>query len=230
MHTPAPPDNLFASAKTSLETLRVSLQSELPAYSPEPGAKLMRLIAVWHQSLLHRLCDLADASLSLFEQGRLVPACTLTRSFGETFAQLYYFQKKVGAARSKQDLDTLTDFVGRGAWGSKDGSTKQEALQILTAVDHVETEFTGFRGEYDHLCEYAHPNMKGCLAAYSNIQLPAYHVDFGKNPQQLPLEPFGLGALDIWLEMAVGIQERFATAHESLQKVVKENANTVFVD
>ena len=77
---------------------------------------------------------MASAALTMFEDCRLVPGCTLTRSLFETVAQTYYIQKKMKEAIESKKLEDMHDYVVRGAWGSKDKSTEQEALQVMTLL------------------------------------------------------------------------------------------------
>lgn len=221
---------VLANAKANVVTLRSKHVPHIGPYVPAPGVKIARLTVVWREALLLRLVDLSSSAIDLFERERLVPACTLTRSFYETLAQLYYFQKKVKGIASLEQLIEVTDVVVRAAWGSKDGSTEQEAIQVLTAIGHVEKEFPGFKGEYEHLCEYAHPNMKGCLGTYVKIGIPEYNVTFGSNPSQLPIVAFGLGALDIALELSIVIFGRQQLIEEQLHKAIASFASQNFVD
>lgn len=223
-------EGLFASTEVSIAHLRALLVQDLEPFLPQPGEKLIRLSVVWTNALLHRTTDLASAAISLFRERRLVPGCVLTRSLYETAAQLYYFQKKLSVAIETEQLKEITDHVVRGAWGSKDGSTKHEAIQILTAVHHLDREFKGFESEYFHLCEYAHPNMKGGLGTYSRIGIQDYEVAFGTNPQGLKMGPFGLGGLDIALRIIKELLERHSKIESSFREVVYRKAPTLFID
>lgn len=226
----APIESVFTNAMANVDNLQSRHAPNLGPYVPAPGVKIARLTVVWREALLLRLIDLSSSAIDLFKQDRLVPGCTLTRSFYETLAQVYYFQKKVKGIASIDQLAEVTEVVVRAAWGSKDGSTEQEAIQVLTAIGHVEKEFPGFKGEYEHLCEYAHPNMKGGLGAYVKIEIPEYSVTFGRNPSQLPIEAFGLGALDIALELALIIFDRQQSIEEELHQAIATYAPHMFTD
>ncbi|QVW36202.1 hypothetical protein KIP69_04935 [Geobacter sulfurreducens] len=217
------------SARAVIEFLKGQLVTQLEPYSQRPGKKLVRLSRVWKESKLYRIVDLASAALTMFEDSRLVPGCTLTRSLYETVAQMYYIQKKMKEAIENKKLEEIHDYVVRGAWGSKDKSTEQEALQVLTAIDHLDKEFGG-KDEYFHLCEYAHPNFKGGIGIYSEIKIPAYDVIFGMNPQGLPITAFGLGALDIILMVAKVLYERHLELEKDFSEFVFANATGVYAD
>lgn len=210
--------------------MRQGLVEKLPPYLPSPGTKLTRVVSLWREILRHRLVDLASASIDLFSQGRLVPAITLTRSLLETTASLYYFHKKIDGARSPEDLKELTSLLAKGVFGSKDGSSEYVAIQVLTAIKHVDKEFGGFEKEYFNLCEFAHPNMKGGLGAYTKIRLPEYSVSLGQNPDGLPAGPFGLTALDIALELTLIIFARHKQTDRNFLKLVTKHAPAIFSD
>lgn len=220
----------LASVQKRIEQLRKILIGAMPPYAPKAGEKLRRLSSIWRQALLHRISDLASAALVMFEQGRLVPGCTLTRSVYETVAQLYLFHKKLAAAVEAKKLADFLEHLDKGAFGSKDGTTDAQAIQVLTAIDHLDKEFTGLRSDYDHLCEYAHPNFKGGLGCYTRFEIPAYNVSFGLNPQSLPMGPFGLGGLDLALQVTSILIERHATAEALLNDLLDREASSFFTD
>jgi len=215
---------LVVSLQKEIDELQVRLVLKMPPYSPKPGEKLRRLSLVWREALLHRIVDLSSAALQMFQQGRLVPGCTLTRSVYETVAQLYCFHKKIVTAVEKKNLKEISEQVDKGAWGSKDGSTEVTATNVLTAISHLNKEFKGSEGEYFHLCEYAHPNMKGVLGSYTCFDLPAYNVTFGVNPQRLPVETFGLGGLKLALLVAKELIERHQKIEPLFNEVIERNA------
>jgi hypothetical protein len=223
-------EELVASAHDSIESLRSLLIPKLGPYSPRPGQKLVRLSIAWHVALLYRTVDLASAALSMFREGRLIPGCTLTRSLYETVAQLSYLYEKQVAAVESQRFEEIMSHVLRGAWGSKDGSTKETAIQVLTAIERLNKSFPGVQDEYFHLCEYAHPNMKGGIGTYTQIEVPAYDVHFGMNPQKLRMGPFGLGGLDIILTIVKELHGRHTEFEAAFQEAVFRNAMGKFTD
>lgn len=221
---------LCASAQEKIESLRALMIEKMEPYSPRSGQKLVRLSVVFRQALLHRMVDLASAAISMFRESRLIPGCALTRSLYETVAQLHYFYKKLAAAVETEQLEEITNHVVRGSWGSKDGSTKHEAIQILTAIKHFNKEFPGVEAEYFHLCEYAHPNMKGGIGTYTRIELATYDVEFGINPQALDMGTFGLVGLDIILQITKDLYDRHTNMESMFREVVYRNAPGMFID
>lgn len=215
---------IFSEVDEHIKILKEQLIGHLPPIKSKPGEKLIRLSILWRETLLHRIVDLGLAAKDMFKDCRLVPGCTLTRALYETVAIEYYFFTKVQQAIDKRIIDEVHEIVIRGFWGSRDGSTKENALQVLTAITHMDKIFTGVRSEYDHLCEYAHPNMKGGFGTYTKIELPIMSVEFGQNPQKLPIEAFGLGALAIILGIAIDLHKELLQFEDTFSKLVHELA------
>ena len=230
MTDPQTGEEYVASAEALVDHLRSQRVSVYPAYEQRPGEKLVRLAFIWRQALLYRIVDLASAALDLFREQRLVPGCTLTRSLYETVAQLNYLHKKVIGFIANPDIPEIADFVIRGSWGSKDQSTEQDAIQVLTAIKHLNKTFPGSEDEYFHLCEYAHPNFKGGLGTYARMEIPSLEVAFGVNPQNLPMVSFGLGGLEIILTIASELFSQLLKTEADFGSAVYVNAVGKYIE
>jgi hypothetical protein len=91
----------------------------------------------------------------------------LTRGVFETVGIQYYIHKKMVEYTEKSAPESLHKLFLSALFGRRDDvSWPETAIQVLTAIDHMGKEFKGLRGEYDHLCEYAHPNLKGGFGSY----------------------------------------------------------------
>ena len=96
-------------------------------------------------------------------------------------------------------------------------------------VDHLHKEY-GIRDQYDHLSEYAHPNLKGGLMAYSDIDLKTLSAELGINPGGLPLGAFGLGDLELILEMGIDEYKAIEKNTIDFEEMVWRLAPEVFQD
>jgi hypothetical protein len=76
-------------------------------------------------------------------------------------------------------------------------------MNVLTAIDHLEKQFPGFRSEYDRLSEYAHPGLAGGYGVYARTEGDRLRSYFGQNPQGLEMGPWGRAELEIALLVAV---------------------------
>lgn len=219
-----------ASIRERIEQLKGYRTSSFPAIEMKPGAKLVQLVAVWKGALAYRLVDIADASLDLFESGRLVPGCILARSALETVAGLHMLNKRISEVTEVEQLDELVNFLMQAAFGSRDESSNFKALNVLTMLGHLNKKYQGSQDQYDHLSEYTHPNLKGGLMAYSDIDLKTLSVELGINPGGLPIVDFGLGELE--LIVAIGVDEYNAIEQDTgdFEEIVWRLAHEVFQD
>src|SRR5574341_1296015 len=129
---------LIEEAKALLEKFRSKFVDHLEPVHPTARARLLQIYRVWRQASLRRLVDLADAAISMFEQCRLVPGCTLTRGVFETVGVQYYIHKKMVEFTEKSDPESLYKFFLSAVFGRRDDSSWPEtAIQVLTAIDQI---------------------------------------------------------------------------------------------
>lgn len=218
------------SIKELLDRVKTLQVDTFDAIEKKPGAKLNRMVALWKSMLAFRLADIADASLNLIEEDRLVCGNILTRSALETAAAIHVLGKRTSAAKDHSDYDELLQFLQRALFGSRDESSEHDALNVLTMIDHLDKEISVARDQYDHLSEYAHPNLKGGLMAYSSIDIPELTAKLGINPDKLPPITFGLGDLEIVLVVGLEQLERLERIAEEFTETVWEKAPQIFTD
>lgn len=184
----------LALAKELASNIRGSLPKELYAGSFTLKSKLPYKATSFREVLIHRISDIADVAVDLYESNRLVPAFIATRALVETTAMVYWLHQKSCEFLEKSDEDSYDEFLMKGMLGSKDGTTKHESYNVLTAVDRLDKEFKGLRQMYDTLCEFTHPNWSGVMGSYSRIDEKKYILYLGKEHANPPLA-FGLGPL-----------------------------------
>jgi len=80
----------FALAKQLASDIRGSLPNELYAGSFTLRSKLPYKATSFREVLIHRISDIADAAIDLYEKDRLVPAFIETRAVVETTAMVYW--------------------------------------------------------------------------------------------------------------------------------------------
>lgn len=195
------------------------------------GKRIVHLAAIWRSALAYRLVDLAEGSLAMFNEGRLVPGCTLSRSALETLAGVHLLKKRTSKIGNRRELEAVLDFLMCASFGSRDSSSNYDALNVLTMIDHLDKGYSGIlRAEYDHLSEFAHPNLKGGLMAYSDIDNKTLGASLGINPGKLPVGAFGLGGLDIVLEVGVDEFEQMQRNLENFEGSVYLQSVGVFIE
>ena len=138
--------------------------------------------------------------------------------------------KRISGVREVEQFEGFMNFLTQAAFGSRDKSSNFEALNVLTMLDHLNKKYGISREQHDHLSEYTHPNLKGGLMAYSDIDLNNFRVELGINPGGLPLVAFGLGDLQLILE--IGIEEYKAIDKETKDfgKLVWRLAPEIYLD
>lgn len=195
-----------------------------PVEQTTTRTRLLRLFEVLKQASLRRIVDLADAAHEMFRQKRLVPACTLTRSVFETVGILYYIHKKLVEHTEKSDPESIHNLLMSAVFGRKDTDWPEKSIQVLTAIDHIDKEFQGCRSEYDHLCEYAHPNLKGGYGTYVRLEGDKLESHFGMNPLEFEMGLFGLGSLRLILVMGAEVNNRLCAFHPKFVAMAEKYA------
>lgn len=192
-----------------LDRLKDCFIDELDEIELDAGQRLLRLFDVWHQVSLRRIVDLAESANVFFQQGRLLPANTLTRSTVETVAVQFAVWKKLDSLTDTSDISGIHELLMSVVFGRRDkgGDWPDKSMQVLTAIDHLEKQFPGFRSEYERLCEYAHPGLAGGYGMYVRTEGIKFKTYFGQNPLGLEMDSWGRAELHAALMVAVTFNE-----------------------
>lgn len=207
-----------------LNGLRSELLDHLDGLPVGTGARLLRLYEVWRQVSLRRIIDLASGALFFFKEERLVPACTLTRSVVETVGVQYYIYKELLHHTGKADPGSVHKLLMSAVFGRRDVEWPQQSIQVLTAIDHLDKQFPGFRAEYDRLCEYAHPNLGGGYGTYVRSEGDDMRLHFGSNPNRLDMGPWGQGELQMALMATTEIDKQLGLFQPQFVAMINKDA------
>lgn len=205
--------DISQAASGDVEQLIIRLEAcfidVLEEIDPSAGTQLLRLFDVWRQVSLRRIVDLADGAETFFRKGRLLPACTLTRSTVETVAIQYAVWKKLSTLTKALDFHSIHTLLMSVVFGRRDkgGDWTNKSMNVLTAIDHLEKQFPGFRSEYDRLSEYVHPGLAGGYGMYVRTEGEKMRSHFGQNPLCLEMGPWGRSELECALLIAVEFNE-----------------------
>ena len=132
--------------------------------------------------------------------------------------------------REVEQFDGFINFLMQASFGSRDDSSNFKALNVLTMLDHLNKKYGISHDQYDHLSEYTHPNLKGGLMAYSDIDLKTLSAEFGINPGGLPLDAFGLGELELILEIGIDEYKAIEKDTKDFEEMVWRLAPEIFQD
>ncbi len=208
---------LLAEARQFSAELRCMLQTRLSPKEVSPRAKTPYKARVMREVLLHRASELSDAACDLYEQEKLVPAYVLTRAVFETAAMLYLVYKKADTAVETNSVHEFDVFLMRGLFGSRDTAMPLDSHNILTAVDHLDKYGDGLRSYFDGLCEFAHPNCEGTLAAYTKHN-DDLSMELGPNARGMRLA-YGIIALRVVVSVAGEFYKKLAELDEQLRSL-----------
>ncbi len=217
-------EQLSSEIRDLIQSLRLNLVNHFDGIESTTRQRLLRLYEVWRQVNLRRTIDIADGALCFFEQQRLVPACTLTRSLVETTGIQYYIYKKLIFHTENADHQSIHKLFMSAVFGRRDKEWPQSPIQVLTAIDHLNREFPGSRSEYDRLCEYAHPNLAGGYGTYARTEGDRLETHFGHNPRGLEMGPWGQVELHIALIVASEIDHRLSLFHPQFVSMAEQHA------
>lgn len=203
--------------------LRQDFVADFEEIDPAAGTLTLRLFDVWRQVSLRRIVDLAEGAQAFFVEGRLVPACTLTRSVVETVALLYAIWKKLTAQTKASDLPASHALLMSAVFGRRDKGNDwpNQSMNVLTAVGHLDKQFPGFRSEYDRLSEYLHPGLAGGYGAYVRTEGAGFRSHFGHNPSGLEMGPWGRGELECALLVAVTFNDLLNELRAKMATILK---------
>ena len=161
MVTEDPTQAAAGQVEQLVDRLKRCFVNELEEVGPDASARSLRLFDVWRQVSLRRIVDLAESAEAFFLQGRLLPGCTLTRSAVETVAIQYAVWKRLGALTDASDHRGTHTLLMAVVFGRRDKGDDwpNKSMNVLTAINHLDKQFPGFRSEYDRVAEYLHPGF-----------------------------------------------------------------------
>lgn len=214
-----------SEVEESLGRLRREFVDHFEEIEAEVGARSLRLFDVWRQVSLRRIVDLAEGSEAFFREGRLVPGCTLTRSVVETVALHYTVWKKLTAHIETADLRGAHTLLRSVVFGRRDKGDDwpTKSINVLTAIDHLDKQFPGFRSEYDRLSEYLHPGLAGGYGIYVRTEGPSLRSYFGQNPSGLEMGPWGRTELERALMVATTFNDLLKEMRPRLAAMMKHD-------
>ena len=164
-----------------LELLEAYLPRRIEAGGVFRRAKLPFHAVQCREVLAWRFAELAREAYEAIGRDRLAAAVLLTRAVMETAAAQWYLRSRVTKALDSGDLGNIKSCVHRLLLGSRTSEDLPDPINVLSFVDAVNDTVEGFRDQFDHLCEVAHPNWAGTSQLYSQPDAQARAVEFGHN-------------------------------------------------
>ena len=173
-------DVTLDKVRAEIAALSAHLPTEVDALATSTKYKTAMKVHLLRESLIWREEELARSALTLLDSEDYVAAALVTRAVMETTAATVYLHGLVDRAL-KQGMDDALDAKLAGfLTGSKVWHDLPGAINVLTMIDKVDKVIPGYRGHYEFLSEYAHPNWSGTHGAYGIIDHEAAIVSFVK--------------------------------------------------
>lgn len=176
----------------AIEDYRLSLCSEINIISlrnRKPAAhkwKVTYQILATRETVAWRFVDILGQAWFLHTHGKAIGARILLRSAIETIAVLIYQDKLIDDLLNKKiNFHEFMEKVIIVMHGSKDKSTDQTAINIVTMLKHCEKRYEGIERVYAWLSESAHPNYEGMRLSYSDTDPKTLITSFSNKTHDL---------------------------------------------
>lgn len=175
----------MTTLREALEIWRNSLCTEVPAagvMARNPSvhrfkAPLRSLIL--REATSWRAFDLLTQAVYLAEANHYLGARILVRSAIETLALLVYLNQITRSVVSGElPYKDFSEKTARLLLGSKNKSTANESINIISVLAKVETRIPGLSDVYANLSESAHPNYEGTANGYGTIDHDEWTTKF----------------------------------------------------
>lgn len=137
---------------------------------PEEGSgfRVTNMIRAYNQAHIRRCIHRIESAHYNMYQGYGLVSLMIVRSIYETVANFLDFESKLQKALSDRDLGKIHDLVHTRTFSTrlshlikKADTDSVRATSILTQIDKMERIRKETRADYEHLCEYTHPNSFG---------------------------------------------------------------------
>ena len=135
----------------------------------------------YREALFCRTEELARIAVEMYERNEIATAIVLTRALMENSAAMWYLMELIEDSVKNKQVGEIDDKLMRLLLGSRNETTNFNAMNVLNFLDKTDAAISGFRRNYESLCEYAHPNWLGTHYLYANFNEEKCWTDFGKN-------------------------------------------------
>lgn len=163
-----------------ISILVLGFETALPRAVPITSkAKIPHKVLCWREALYYRTTELARGALDLYNSKRYTSSILLIRGLMETTAFVYWLLRRIRISIETRSVGDIDDFLMRGLLGGREPEASLKAYNVLSAIDHLDKEVSGFRSDYDWLSEFAHPNSFGTHGSYAQVDQEKLTVNFG---------------------------------------------------
>jgi hypothetical protein len=163
----------LAKVNTELESIAAGRLRQIDLRDdPYNSSPIVWKIALFSNSMAHRFVALAEGAALSWNALNPLSAVLNARASMETFASYYEFNKRLSKLVPASDFEAIDKLITRFLFGTRDEKLLKELpdlkAQILNSIDVVDETITGFRGHYETLSEFCHPNSFGHRGLFSS--------------------------------------------------------------
>ena len=173
-------DKLFEDVRDTLANLEANLPTIVDGFALSNKTKRPFKAMWFRESACWRIAQLSRSSFECFEKRKLASAVLLARACMETSASLWYLRQVLERSIEAQTIGEADQRIMQLLMGSKVDPNLEKAVNVLTCIDSVDRTIPGFRHQYDHLSEFAHPNWAGTVLLFSKREEGGI-ANFGEN-------------------------------------------------
>ncbi len=130
-----------------LDSMEKSLPEPVAATQLALKTRIPHTALSLREVLYARMFDISACAFHQLKSGNSIAGIILTRAALETVALIGVFTIRIREYLQDESEEKLDRFLKSSLLGSKDDSTKIEAINILTFIDRVDKENPGFREE-----------------------------------------------------------------------------------
>lgn len=178
-----------------LELIIKKLNNSLPEKVPLNFSKNIDLIraTILRESIFYRIRELAESAYDACLKDRLVTAILVGRGLMETETLFKYFVGKLEKVIKDNKFDEIKNFLTKALQGARvEIATKKfnrpNSINVLTAIDYINEKISGYRDQYEFLCEFSHPNSAGLNKIYCRYDWDRQEVIFGNNREKINID------------------------------------------
>jgi len=175
---------MLAEIRAGIAWLDSTLPTRVAGMEVSARSKVPFKLLIYRAALGWRFSELCSSALEALEREHLVTGILLTRGAVETAAGAWYLSDRLRRAVAEMSLGSLDDRLMRLLFGDKTTSTMPNPVHVNDFLDSVEKRVSGFREQYDRLCEFAHPNWAGTALSFSRIAKEENCAYFDSYPRQ----------------------------------------------
>lgn len=174
-------------AKALISEFKKNLPARVDPISLTLKSKIPYKAVSLRELLFHRITELGESAIELYEKKRIISAFIITRAVMETTALFYWMHKEFKIVVDNDSIEGIDDFLMKLLFGWKDNKDLKEPYNILKAVDQINKKVPYFRRAYDMLSEFTHPNYCGVHGAYGKIDKKNIWMDLGSENKDVPI-------------------------------------------